>query len=141
VSLLGRRARSVSTRATGGRWADDGTIDWLITSQRIVGRLPATSQMISVWWSGLAGVDIDLKHGRIVLNGSNGWTGMLIGPTIAPIAVTAIAMCHGLEALLVHPGLKMLGQDALQQRPLPRQPEALGEGATIISLSTRRPTA
>ena len=103
VSWLRRCARHVTHEVSAEGWQDSGRIDWLVTSQRIVGRLPASSEMYSIWWSGLAGVDIDLARDRIVLNGVNGWTGMLTGPAVAPIAIAAVAMCHGLEALLVHP--------------------------------------
>jgi hypothetical protein len=137
LSWLGRRARNVARETTIERWQDRGEIDWLVTSQRIVGRLPATGEMISVWWSGLAGVDIDLKRERILLNALNGWTGPLSGPTLASIAVAAIAMCHGLEALLTHPTLEKLRQ----QPPLIPKPEAVGSGGMIVRLPTRTPTA
>lgn len=137
LSWLGRRARNVSHETTTRRWQGQGEIDWLITTQRIVGRLPATGEMISLWWSGLDGVDIDPKHDSILLNGINGWTGILVGPTVAPIAVAAIAMCHGLEALLTHPAL-----EKLREQPHPIQDQkAAGSGGTIIRLPTRTPTA
>jgi hypothetical protein len=97
--------------------------------------------MFSVWWSGLAGVDIDLKRDRILLNGENGWTGKLTGPTVAPLAVAAIAMCHGLDALLVHPALAALGQEDPSQPTPPQESEVVGSGAMIVQLPTRRPTA
>ena len=141
VSWLGRRARNVQPRDHNRAVAGPRKIDWLITSQRIVGRLTATGEMISVWWSGLGGVDIDLKRERIVLNALNGWTGMLSAPTLAPMAVAAIAMCHGLEALLLHPALDEAWEQGPKQPPLPQEPEAVGPGGMIVRLPTRRPTA
>ena len=54
-----------------------------------------------MWWSGLAGVDIDLDHDRLTLNAVNGWTGQLCGPDVSMIGVAAVGMCHGAEALTV----------------------------------------
>jgi hypothetical protein len=137
ASWLGRRAKNVGRETTTEQWQDHGDIEWLITSQRVVGRQPASSEMISVWWSGLAGVDIDLESDRIVFNGVNGWTGMLTGPAVAPIAVAASAMCHGFEALLVHPALEQLQP---KHPLLPPEPEGVGPAGRIVSLPTRRPT-
>lgn len=141
ASWLDRRARSVTRESPTEWWLDNGEIHWLITSERVVGRLPASSEMISLWWSGLAGVDVDLKRDCIVLNGVNGWTGMLTGPAVAPIGVAAVAMCHGLEALPEHPALEMLRKQGSQQ-PSPAQgPRVVDSGGTILQLRTRRPTA
>jgi hypothetical protein len=145
VSWLGRRAKNVTRATASEHWRGYGEIEWLITSQRIVGRLPASSVMISVWWSGLDGVDIYIESDRIVFNGVNGWTGMLSGPAVVPIAVAAIAMCHGLEALLVHPALEALRQQGAPQPPpqqpsSSREPETIGAGGTILRLPTRPPT-
>jgi hypothetical protein len=98
--------------------------------------------MYSVWWSGLAGVDVDLKkRERIVLNGVNGWTGILTGPAVAPIAVAAIAMCHGYQALLVHPDLEELRRGGPKQSlPPPAAGNVDAEGV-IVRLPTRGPMA
>ena len=141
LSWPGRRAKNVTRETATDQWQDHGEIEWLITSQRVVGKLPASSEMISVWWSGLAGVDIDLKRDRIVFNGVNGWTGKLTGPAVAPIAVAAVAMCHGLEALPKHPALEMLGNQGLPQPSLAKGPGAADSGGTILQLPTRRPSA
>jgi hypothetical protein len=94
-----------------------------------------------LWWSGLAGADIDLKRDRIVLNAANGWTGILSGTTLAPIAVAAVAMCYGAKALLTHPALEDLRRQELQELPPFQEPEAGGSGAMIVRMPTRRPTA
>lgn len=138
VSWFGRRSRNVTQGAVTERWEDRGNIDWLITSHRVVGRMPASKEMISVWWGGLAGIDIDLKRGRIVLNGVNGWTGILVGPSIAPIGVVAVAACYGLEAVLVHPALEQVRRNGSNEPPLRDGPAAVGSGATIIRLATRK---
>lgn len=63
-------------------------------NRRFVARLPAGDEIVSIWWCGLARLDIYLKHRRIVLNGTNGWTGMLSGPAVALMAAAAVAICH-----------------------------------------------
>jgi hypothetical protein len=137
VNWLGRRAKTVTRDTSTLRWRDHGQIDWLITSERIVGRLPASREMISVWWSGLAGIDIDLKRDCIVLNGMNGWTGMLTGPAVAQIAVAAIAMCYGLEALLVHPAVEFIRRSGRSLPPGFRDQNAVGTGGLIVRFPTR----
>lgn len=87
---------------------------------------------------GLAGLDVDLKKGRIVLNGVNGWTGVLVGPSLAPTAVAGVAACHGLEALLVHRALEQVRGQGPIEPPLSDASEAVGSGARIIRLPTRR---
>jgi hypothetical protein len=95
--------------------------------------------MISVWWSGLAGIEIDLKRDLVVLNGENGWTGVLTGPAVASIAVAATAMCQGVDALHVHPALEFIGQRDQHQRVPPRDANALAVRGAIVELSTRQP--
>jgi hypothetical protein len=80
-----------------------------------------------------------LKHDRIVLNGINGWIGMLRGPAVAPIAVAGIAMCYGLEALPLHPAAASLRQHGPTGRPPSQESEAVGSVGTIVRLPTRRP--
>jgi hypothetical protein len=138
VSWLGRRARSVTCETSTYHWQDHGEIDWLITSERVVGRLPASSEMISLWWSGLAGVDIDLKRDRIVVNGVKGWTGKLTGPAVAPIAVTAVAKCHGLEAVWLAPALAALRLDIPDHSGLRRAPRSVNTVGEIIRFPIRR---
>ncbi len=90
LSWPGRRAKNVTCDTITEQWRNYREIEWLITSKRVVGRPPVSSEMISAWWSGLAGVDIDLASDRIVFDGVNEWTGMLTGPAVAPVAVAAI---------------------------------------------------
>jgi hypothetical protein len=138
----GRRPRNVNREKSTSGWEDSGKIEWLITSQRLVGRLPVSAELISVWWSGLIGVDVDLHHDKLTLNGVNGWTGRLSGPEIFPLAVAAVGMCHGPEALADHPGLSRL--PTIEGRPATApfsEPRALTEGATILRIQNRRRTS
>ena len=123
-------------------WEGHGEIDWLTTSKRIVGRYQAGGELISVWWSALAGVDIDLDHDRLTLNAVNGWTGHLSGPDVSLIAVAAVGICHGSEALTVHPALLALRvSEGWQTMPPPEEPRALTKSSTIVTISSRRRTS
>jgi hypothetical protein len=139
VSRWGRHAHNVSREIPSRGWEDYGEIDWLITSQRIVGRLRASSDMMSVWWSGLAGFEIDLHDDRLTLNGANGWTGQLTCPDVSPIALAAAGMCYGPDAIAVHPALAALRKaEGWQTRMLPRGARTPTEGATILTMPNRR---
>jgi hypothetical protein len=140
ASGLGQHPKKLNGRIRSEAWKDRGVIDWFITSQRMVGRPKGRTEMIFIWWSGLAGLDIDLKHERVVLNALNGWTGVLTGATVTPIAVAATAACHGHQGLLFHPALEKFRQHTPAQSPVPVAAATLG-GATITQLPTRRPPA
>jgi hypothetical protein len=91
--------------------------DWLVTSQRIVGRLyPDT---LCWWeWSTIVGVQVDLTAGAEYVqldpplpNRPVRW----YGPGVAPLAVAAIFHLHGSTAVVEHPGLA-----AIRQQPAAR---------------------
>ncbi|WAX55111.1 hypothetical protein M6B22_11120 [Jatrophihabitans cynanchi] len=84
-----------------------GTLEWLITNQRLVAREP-TGEVISIYWTAIEAVGIDLTAEVVVLDGADGYHGELRGPAIAPVAVAAIGCCHGPYALLDHPALAAL---------------------------------
>lgn len=130
----GRRVDSTLREVTASGWHDHGETDWLITSLRLVGRTHDDGELISIWWSGLAGAQVDLPSDAVHLDGNNGWRGHITGPGVAPIGVAAVAACHGLEALSVHPGLGCLRSPA--QTETVRAPEllALGSGGRLSDL-------
>lgn len=84
-----------------------GMLDWLITNERLAARKP-DGQVVSIYWSAIEAISIDLAREIVVLDGADGYHGELAGPAIAPIAVAAIATCHGPQALLDHPALEPL---------------------------------
>jgi hypothetical protein len=84
-----------------------GMTDWLVTDRRLATR-QFDGQVISIYWTALTGMTIDLAAERLVLDGNENYHGELIGPAMAPIAVAAVAACHGTQALLDHPALKPL---------------------------------
>jgi len=84
-----------------------GTFAWLITNQRLAAR-EASGEVISIPWSAIQGVSVDLAADVVALDGADSYHGELRGPAIAPIAVAAIASCYGPHALLDHPALCVL---------------------------------
>jgi hypothetical protein len=135
VSWWGRRAHSVGREATTSGWREHGSIDWLITSARLVGRAPGSGELISIWWAGLSGVQVDLGLGVVKLEATNGWRAQVAGPGVAPIAVAAVAACHGLADLAKHPALVCLRDHArgpgMSQGP---EPSAVSPGAPVLRL-------
>ena len=80
----GRRTDSAAREVTVSGWQDHGEIDWLITSLRLVGRTHADDELVSIWWSGLAGAQADLVSEAVHFDGNNGWRGDLTGPAVSP---------------------------------------------------------
>ena len=131
VRWRGRRIDSVVRQVTASGWQDNGEVDWLITSLRLVGRTQSSSEMISIWWSGLAGLQVDLDADTVRLDGYNAWRGYLTGPGVAPIAVAEVAACHGPTALPLHP----VRMPAAQREKSPAsEPLALGSGDPMPDL-------
>jgi len=134
VSWLGRRAHSASCEAVS-RWRDHGRIDWLITSARLVGRAPTSGDVISIWWAGLSGIQVNLDAEVIRLDAANGWRAKITGPGVAPVAVAAVAACHGPAALADHPALASLGDRARVSGPgRGPEPPMLGPGEPALRL-------
>jgi hypothetical protein len=84
-----------------------GMLDWLITNQRLAAR-QHDGKVLSIYWSAIEAISVDLAREFVVLDGADGYHGELAGPAIAPIAVVAIATCHGPQALLDYPALEPL---------------------------------
>jgi len=100
-----------------------GMLDWLITNHRLGARQP-DGHVVSIWWRAVEAVIVDLMREIVVLDGTDGYHGELRGPAIAPIAVAAIAACHGPQALLYHPALEPL-RDRPHAGATPRRPPAI----------------
>lgn len=105
TSYYGRRSTLTNIRRPVLNCA--GTLEWLITNHRLVAREP-TGEVISIHWTAIQAVGIDLTADAIGLDGAEGYHGELRGPAIAPVAVAAIGCCHGPYAILDHPALAAL---------------------------------
>jgi len=140
VQGWGRRFESATRQVAVSGWQDHGDVAFLITSLRLVGRNHPDGELLSIWWSGLAGIQVDLHVDTLHLDGVNGWRGQITGPGVATIGVAAVAACYGPGALLSHPalaGLRGPGNEAETIR-VP-EPPALGPGdAMPISRSRGR---
>jgi hypothetical protein len=130
-SWLGRRAESVGASRVRAGWRDEGSVDWLVTSARLVGRRSRTGELLSIPWASILGLEVDLGAGVVRIQTANGRRCVLSGAGVAPIAVAGIAACHGVAALPEHPALAGLREPALSTDPAStRRPEplALGRG-------------
>lgn len=82
---------------------------WLVTSQRLAGRLQP--DILRWWaWDQVIGVQVDLTLGRerICLDIDESKPVYFDGPGIAPLAVAAVYKLHGPKAVIDHPGLAPL---------------------------------
>jgi hypothetical protein len=97
---------------------DDGravlqTGPWLVTNQRVAGRLHP--DILRWWtWDQVIGVQVDLTHGRerVCLDIDGAKPVYLAGPGVGPLAVAAVYRLHGQLAVIEHPGLASLRTEA-----------------------------
>lgn len=91
-------------------WHDWGWCQTLVTSHRLASRLASHGgQLISNWWTTIAGVQFDLERDTVTLDDrANEWRGQYAGPASPVIAVTAIERVYGTEALAEHSALLSL---------------------------------
>ena len=130
-SWLGRRAESFGSSRVQAGWRDEGSVEWLVTSARLAGRLPRTGELLAIPWVSLTGLEVDLVDGQVRIQTANGWRCVLSGPGVAPIAVAGVAACHGVAGLVDHPALAGLRDPALSTDPASTRrpkPLALGPG-------------
>jgi hypothetical protein len=82
---------------------------WLVTSERIVGRL--WDDRLYGWrWKSITGFRATLEPGReiVALDHYDGSQLQWAGAGVAPIAIAATARLHGAQALVYHPALRSL---------------------------------
>jgi hypothetical protein len=82
---------------------------WLITSERIVGRL-GDDRLYGYRWDQVFGCRLDLAEaGESLALDVDGKSPLIWkGAGVAPMAVAAVYRLHGLQGLLDHPGLSVL---------------------------------
>jgi hypothetical protein len=90
---------------------------WLITSQRVAGRLQP--DILRWWtWDQVIGVQVDLTPARerVCLDIDGPKPVYFCGPGAAPLAVAAVYRLHGPVAVIEHPGLVPLRAVAASAR-------------------------
>jgi hypothetical protein len=90
-----------------GYWAEASFADVLVTDVRLLCRF-ASGSLISLWWSGIVGLNVDLDAEHITLDFGDGEPVNLAGAHVAPLAVLGIASVFGKESMLTHPSLAPL---------------------------------
>jgi len=82
---------------------------WLVTSDRIVGRL-GDGRLYGYRWDQMVGCRVDVSRGRehVSVDLSDGSPLAWMGPGVVPMAVAAVYRLHGRDALVNHPGLALL---------------------------------
>ena len=90
-----------------GLWAGASLAEVVVTDLRLLCRFGSGS-LVSLWWSGLVGLRVDLAAENIVLDFGNGEPVNLAGVQVAPLAVLGIASVYGKESMLAHPALASL---------------------------------
>lgn len=90
-----------------GVWSGEETCWVVVTDQRLILRR-TSGELVSQWWSAVAGLEVDLASERMVLDFGDGHPCGLFGPQVAVPAVMAIACLYGAEGLIRHPSLASL---------------------------------
>lgn len=67
---------------------------WLPWRESLVNCQPPDGELLSIWWSGLAGIQMDVDADTVHFDGANGWRAEITGPDVAPIGVAAVAECY-----------------------------------------------
>lgn len=90
-----------------GRWGEARAAYVVVSDQRILCRLP-DGRWTSLWWNGVVGLQVDLPGEHVTLDYGDGEPMALSGIQAPSIGVAAVAMVHGVEALIRHPALTPL---------------------------------
>lgn len=90
-----------------GCWAEASFAEVLVTDQRLLCRF-ASGSLISLWWSGIVGLNVDIAAEHIVLDFGDGQPVNLSGVQVSVVAVAAIASIYGAYALVGHAALAPL---------------------------------
>jgi hypothetical protein len=95
--------------ARDGRTVEPAVRTWLVTSDRVVGRV-ADDRLYGYRWEQAVGARVDLTHGRevVMLDIENEPTLVWSGPAAAPFGVAAVFRLYGPTGIIEHPGLEAL---------------------------------
>ena len=102
---------------------------WLVTSQRIVGRL-GDDRLYGYRWEHIVGCRVDLALGReaVAIDLRDGMPLVWTGPGVAPMGVAAVFRLHGRQGLLDHPGLGSLRAPSPKMRGRAPSELTIGDG-------------
>ncbi len=89
----------------GVYWPTPEPVFCLLTDRQLAFR-HADGQLVQIYWTGLAGVSVDLPNERVHLDYDDGRAGALLGVTAPVVAVAAVAGVYGPGALAEHPALR-----------------------------------
>jgi hypothetical protein len=94
---------------TDGQTIGPAVRPWLVTSDRVVGRL-ADDRLYEYRWEQAVGVRVDLTPDReiVILDTENEPALVWSGPAVAPLAVAAVFRLYGPIGVIEHPGLATL---------------------------------
>jgi hypothetical protein len=92
-----------------GKTIEPAVRPWLVTSDRVVGRL-ADDHLYGYRWEQAGGARVDLTVGRetVALDIDSEPALMWSGPAVAPLAVAAVFRLYGPIGVIEHPGLATL---------------------------------
>lgn len=90
-----------------GEWAAPSPAAVLITNRRLLVRF-SCNRLVSLPWTGLLGLQIDLPAETVTLDYGDGRPIALSGPATPLVAVASVAFVYGVRALLTHPALARL---------------------------------
>lgn len=102
-----RVAHLLARSLDSGIWSSEEPCLVVVTDQRLLLRR-TSGELVSLWWSTVIGLEVDLAQERIVLDFGDGRPCGLFGPQVALPAVMAIARLYGAEGLIRHPSLEPL---------------------------------
>jgi hypothetical protein len=100
-----------------GRWAEASLAEVVVTDLRLLCRFGSGS-LVSLWWSGVVGLRVDLAAEHIVLDFGDSEPVNLSGAQVAPVSTVAIASVYGTQALVGHPALALLRRNRICTSPL-----------------------
>ncbi|MHB8188404.1 MAG: hypothetical protein ACYDDU_20510 [Dermatophilaceae bacterium] len=107
-----------------GTWADASFADVIVTDLRLLCRF-SSGRLVSLWWSGVVGLHVELTAEYLVLDYGDGQPVSLSGSRVAVSAVVVITRIYSVAALLAHPALAPLrnnGPERSQTDGLPGPP-------------------
>jgi hypothetical protein len=121
-------------------WPEPHPAHLMITNQRIACR-DLHGELISMYWNGLSGCQVNIAAERITLDYHDGRAGAFTGAAAPVLAVAAVAHLYGTAGLLQHPAIQVLRASpsplpSAQVPPAGRQPGRRDRGEPELGRRT-----